>query len=262
MNLVSAISSPSYFSEGTLGHRALENHYKRIIENREKEEKDKIPYNLIIEQGRDVILTGAVEFDLPAETIEHLRNVYQQYAIYYKDDPWIPVAVEGEFSKVLAEIPELDTTITFLGKIDLIVENPQAGEGIVFPVDHKFVAQKTEYSRRSNQVIGYSWATDSNTLIINKVGKQKTLPPAEKFQRQILTVTPETIEEWKEQVIHKILEYEAYKESGFIPKRLSQCSNRGVKCMFYEICDSSQEMREGKLGILFKKNTSYHMGRE
>lgn len=261
MGLISAVNVPIYFIEGTIGHAGLAHHYSRIYENLSLPEDKRTPYSQIMDEAMGVMLVESANHTIPTENVENIRTSYQQYATHYFHDSWVPLLVpEGEFTKVLFESPELKLRIIFQGKIDLFVRDAQTNES--FPVDHKFLGQKTIYPRLSNQALGYGWATDSSIFVINKVGKQKSLPPQEKFERQIITITPEHITKWIEKTINNVLEYLTYKAKGYIPKKYAQCSNRGIKCAFYDVCDQPESSREDILRIAYKVNKEYHMGRE
>src|SRR5215471_6018305 len=123
----------------------------------------------------------ATKMDLAPEEIEEVIRNFNEYVDFYKDDPWETLAVESVGSKILYENEDYKFLYTF--KIDRFAKRDQ----IMAPWDYKTSKRRQETSSLSNQFIGYAWATDSNYVIVDKIGFQKTLKAAERFQRIFLS---------------------------------------------------------------------------
>lgn len=218
---------------GSLFHSILEKHYL-----------------LQIEKASDIILTVTDyarslyrEDEYPFDMVEECVKAYQEYAVHYNNDGWIPKAVETPFTKVIFE-NDLHK-IVMEGKIDLIVSNMNSS----FVVDHK-TSDKRDYSPTilGNQFKCYAWATDNFTVVKNDIGFQKTLGPTEKLQRHVLSYSKEHIEEWRESVIYYGLVAINMIQNEKFPMNESSC----FRCSYRKICETTADSREYKINNLFK----------
>ena len=124
------------------------------------------------------------------------------------------------------------------------------------PIDHKSYDRSYEVGRMSNQFKNYCVATESNYLIVDKIGFQKTLKPHEKFIRTPLTYDPILLEEWKRNIIYVVLnKYLQCIATGYWPMNETSCDKFNRKCDYYAICDSS-----GIESKNFKINSNYIPG--
>lgn len=107
----------SRLDRGTLYHKLLAMHYQLII-NGINDESQKLEYPQVIAAVREFARGLGREDLFPLDMIEECIESYQDYAVYYANDGWTPIAVEAPFSKTFYE--EEDLTIIMEGKIDLI----------------------------------------------------------------------------------------------------------------------------------------------
>ncbi len=141
----------------------------------------------------------ASKMAIDTETSDNVMFQFNAYCEFYTNDPWETLAVEGVGSAILFENAILK--IVYTGKMDRVVQQGN----IIAPMDHKSSERRGSVSSMSNQFIGYCFLLKVNHIIIDKIGFQKTLKPAERFQRFILHVDEERIEEWKNNTILTIL---------------------------------------------------------
>lgn len=225
---------------GSLFHEILEHHY-----------------NLLKAKEDDIIL-AVTEFarskyredEYPFEMVEESVKNYQEYASYYLNDNWNPLAVETPFTKIIFENDH--HKIVMEGIIDLIAENQNSN----FVVDHKTSEKRDLYPTiLSNQFKCYAWATGNYTVIKNDIGFQKTLGPAERFNRHVLSYTNEHIEEWRESVIYFGMRAIDYIENERFPMSESSC----FRCSYRKICEATPDSREYKINNLFRVADAYNI---
>lgn len=204
----------------------------------------------------------ASKMQLDTETSDNVMFQFNAYCEFYTNDPWVTLAVEEVGSKILFESPELK--IIYSGKIDRLVQQGN----IIAPMDHKSSERRGDVSSMSNQFIGYCFLLNCNHIIIDKIGFQKTLKPAERFQRFILNIDQGRIDEWVENsinyllvhlmtTVHNVDEAQRYftlyrtRANGYfgndkLPEKrlmnLTSC-DKYSGCQFRNVCESSPEGR-------------------
>lgn len=236
--------------KGDLMHKMLEPYYSMLLDQGPNPNSDTWqelqllagvkPEGDPVKIGVDAGLYFASKMAIPSEISNEVIDQFVAYCEYYKHDSWHPLAVEDVGSKILYEDDDLRIMYNF--KVDLLAErgNLQA------PFDHKTGSRRQEPSSLSNQFIGYCYALETDTIIVNKIGFQKTLKPAERFQRYILNVTKDRIEEWTDNSIYWIKQYAQFQEKDFFPMNLTSC-DKYSGCIFKKVCESAPENRDWKL---------------
>lgn len=180
----------------------------------------------------------ATKMDLGTDEVEEVFKQFSAYVEYYKDDPWETLAVEAVGSKILYENEDYQFIYSF--KIDRLARK----DSIIAPWDYKTSKQRKPTSPLSNQFLGYAWATDSNYMIVDKIGFQKTLSPAERFQRVILSYDSERIEEWRKNSIYWALQYaQLLEDPARAIMNLTSC-DKYSGCIFRNICERAASARE------------------
>lgn len=182
----------------------------------------------------------ASKMTLPLEEVEEIIYQFREYCNYYANDPWKPLAVEEVGSKMIYEDEEIKIVYNF--KIDLIGEQGK----IIAPFDHKSSKRRGDPSSLSNQFIGYAFGIDSSHVVVNKIGFQKTLKPAERFQRIILTIDESRKKEWLENTIWWCKMLDFHKQANNWPMNLTSC-DKYSGCVFANLCESSPEARDWKI---------------
>lgn len=192
----------------------------------------------------------ASRMNMPMEEAEEVIYQFKEYSEYYKHDSWHPLAVEEVGSKVLYEDEELKVIYTF--KIDLVAEQGRT----IAPFDHKTSKRRSAPSSLSNQFIGYCYGLNLNNIVINKIGFQKTLSPKERFQRFILTISKERIQEWVNNTVFwaRALNDAMIQEQW--PMNLTSC-DKYSGCVFMPVCESDPESRLYKIERDFKVNEQW-----
>lgn len=170
----------------------------------------------------------------------------EQYNTFYKNDFWVPLEVEIVKGDILYEDDEI--RILWKSKFDLITDTNQA----ILPCDHKTMKQRRDTMSLNNQFIGQCIIQKTRTVIINKVGFQKTLEPHEKFERAMVSYSAKRLIEWQGTILpywaYKLLEYS---ENDYWAPNFDHCENKYGNCTFKEVCECDPDDRERELKLHF-----------
>jgi hypothetical protein len=180
------------------------------------------------------------------EEVQTLMNAVEQSCDYWRaeDENCLEIlAVESPFAYVLYE--DDDIRIIISGKIDLLVNFSGIGRAASYqrlPMDHKTFSRDSMLLRKSNQFINYCNAVESNYLVVNRIGLQKTVKAEDKFKRLPLSYDPIYIADWRDNLTKMILnEYLGAVASGNWVEKPTSCNKFNRLCEYYTICDSSGE---------------------
>jgi len=240
---------------GTLAHEGLEVYFNGI--------KNGIHYNdrmqATLMKIRQVSSDPEHSNADPDEVNKILTAVEESCDLWRAEDENLIVhAVETPFDYVLYEDDYVRIIIS--GKIDLLCDILPLGRNAGYPnipFDHKTYGREFPTYRLSNQFTNYVIATDSNYLIVNKIGLQKSLKPVEKHKRIPLSFDPLIKQQWKENIINMILEqYLGCVTSGNWKMNFTSCYKFNRLCEYYEVCDSS-----GPEAKAFKLENNYVEGK-
>ena len=166
----------------------------------------------------------------------------EEYYEFYKNEHWVPLFVEQVKQKILYEDDEI--RIMWKAKLDLAADTNQG----IYPVDHKTMKQRRKTVKLNNQFKGQCIIMDTRGVFINKIGWQKTLKPAEKFVRELISYSGESLLEWQGETLpYWAKQLIVYSEMGYWPMNFSNCEGKYGPCPFMEICDSNPNMREQEL---------------
>ena len=193
--------------------------------------------------------------DMDLEEAEETRFQFEKYIEFYQNETWQPLAVEETGSKVLYE--DYDIKIIYSFKIDLIVDDGR----LIMPVDHKTQGRRDAPSSMENQFIGYCWALGRNYICINAIGFQKTLSPAERFQRYVLPISDARIAEWVKDTTYWAKYLAERLEKDHWPRSNNSCKGK-YGCRFLPVCGSDPELRGWKLDSEFVQGPSWDVAKE
>lgn len=249
---------------GSLVHHFLEHYYKALISGKSKQ--------VAIEEGMKnarLYITGCPscstfkptaeipkppcghklgEFagvqNMPA--ISDSRNIgyewaletCEQYVAHYKNDFWTPLEAEIVKGEVIYEDDEIQ--VLWKAKLDLIVDTNQS----IQPMDHKTMKQRRESVSLNNQFMGQCILTKSRNIVINKIGFQTSLKPAEKFERSMISYSADRLFEWSQEIVPyyaKLLVH--YSQSGHWPPNFTHCESKYGVCNFKDVCEADRNMR-------------------
>ncbi len=240
--------------KGSLMHAMLEIYYG-LLGNCGNREKSDVWQPILAEgmtppdtRNKDDIIRYAVtcghflagKTDLPFEEAEEAIYQFTEYAQYFYNDEWKPLAVEEVGSRILYEDENVRFIYNF--KIDLIAQKGN----LIAPFDHKTGNRRQNPTSLSNQFIGYSFGIDSQHVIVNKIGFQKTLKPNERFNRYILTIDKDRVEEWVDNSIYWCFVLLNYIDTNTWPMNLTSC-DKYSGCIYSTLCESNPQSRNWKI---------------
>lgn len=215
---------------GDLVHIGLENYYDKL--------KGGYHMDDCIEQMLLTVNIRSLESELPHEKITFLKQVLIENVHFWREeDKRLEILeIETPFAYTLFE----DDYIRFImiGKIDLLT-NDRRHDYFNLPYDHKSYDRDYPINQISNQFTNYSYATRSGYLVVNRIGMQKTLKPAEKYKRELLSFSRQQYDKWVKN--QRILAYRylfSASENEW-PMNTTSCDK------FNRICEYQQLCREG-----------------
>lgn len=227
----------SFFEKGTLVHFQLEHYYKEKLITGGPVGKDKI------EEIAELSRIKSLQFDLTLEEVgEHVFQ-FREYVRYYDDENIIPIYIEQPFMVKIYEDEDLIVYIS--GQPDLIFR--YSGSSDIAVMDHKRMTREFPYSPMRNQFQLYATAMQTDTVIVNKVGFQKTKAPKDRFVRTPLIYSPEILEEWKEDTINTAKEMVVYYNAQHFPRNRTSCEKFNG-CYLQRYCSTKPRARGFLLG--------------
>jgi len=201
-----------------------------------------------LEAGRYLAVKMALEPDTAQFILAHAADYFK----YYLRDTFVPLAVETVGTKVIYEDKDIKFLYTY--KIDLIV---QKGNNIM-AVDHKTSTRRESPTDMENQFLGYVWGLgQGSSIMINRIGLQKTLSPGQRFERFLFTYTQGRIDEWVENTVSTMFDILYAIDNDHFPRNMTSCFKYSSGCQFLAICSSDPQLRDYKRERLYHISTKW-----
>jgi hypothetical protein len=248
---LAAFEKPSYVDEGDLFHFFLENYYKN--------KRDSKDYNLdhIIELGRNRATTLNINYNELEENIK----LFREYVSYYSQESWRIEDVEVPFAVELFTDEALDIRIVLEGKIDLLASEEKTGVKLV--IDHKRVNRNYTPYDRDNQKLAYCLASGRRDFIINQIGDQKSYDVEKRMKRYYFNYSEHQIEEFTENTLEWSFEMikvmKANSEGKFVRRNYNSCYRFNMKCLFYDVCNTTEDNKNFKLEQAFRPKVNFDL---
>jgi hypothetical protein len=233
---------------GSLAHGGLEVYFTALSRGEHYDDRMKATLMKIRE-----LSSNPDESNAEPEDVSVILNAVEQSCDYWRaeDENSLEIlAVETPFAYELFS----DDTVRIIisGKIDLLVNFKGIGRNASYerlPIDHKTFSRDSMLLRKSNQFINYCSAVESNYIVINRIGLQKTLKAEDKFKRIPLSYDPIYISDWKKNLTAMLLnEYLSCVATEIWPEKPTSCNKFNRLCEYYAICDSSgQDSKNNKI---------------
>lgn len=233
---------------GSLAHGGLEVYYKLLGEGIHYDERMQSCLMKIRE-----LSSNPNESNSEPEEVDTILQAVEQSCDYWRAEDENSLEVLGVEQPFAYQLYEDETVrIIISGKIDLLVNFKGIGRSASYerlPIDHKTFSRESPLLRKSNQFINYCNVVESNYLVVNRIGLQKTLKAEDKFKRLPLSYDPIYIQAWKDNLIAMLLnEYLGCIASGAWVEKPTSCNKFNRLCEYYSICDSSgQDAKDNKL---------------
>jgi hypothetical protein len=240
MHLTRAGTRPAYFDYGELMHFLCEFYYKDFMQGISKV------------QSRDHAITEARSFypqlELPIEECEQCISNFIEYTKYYQNDGWTPLRVEEPFTVELFRDDDFpwndgDKGLRLIaeGIIDLEIQNANQNELLV---DHKTPGRRQEPETLSYQFMLYCLVRDKRKIVVNAIGKQKSLGPSEKFNRYERMYSKEVLDEFAAGVILRVIRWLRTCEAEDYEPDFTCCHKFNSDCQYLNICRQEPKMRD------------------
>src|SRR6188768_1682758 len=173
----------------------------------------------------------------------------EQYFEFYKNDAFIPLAVEHVKREVIYEDDEI--RVMWKAKLDLVVDTNQIG---IVTMDHKTFKQRREQSTLNNQFTGHCVLYNTRNVIVNKIGLQSSIKNiADRLTREVVSYSSDRIDEWQSEIVpYYAYKYIQFSETGYWPPDYTHCDNKYGACMYTEVCEANRNMREEVLKANFQ----------
>ncbi len=170
---------------------------------------------------------------------KYVLQTCEEYFEHYKNDYWVPLEVETVKREILFEND--DIRIMWKAKLDLVVDTNQA----ILPIDHKTMKQRRDTLSLNNQFIGQCIIMKTRNVIINKIGFQTSLKPAEKFIRSTISYSSDRLIEWQSETLpYWAYQLLLYNETEYYPPNHTNCETKYGNCMYKDVCEADRGMRE------------------
>lgn len=247
-----SVTSIYALDRGTLLHLLLAEYYRLKMQNIEEQ----VAIERSIEKGRKSSLE--IEGLNNQECVE-VYFQFREYCRYWSDkiELFYPLQIETPFFKKIYEDDQL--IIGLQGIIDYL--GKYIGTDGIVVVDHKGVSQRTEYSLLRNQFKNYCIAAETDTAIVNKIGFQKTLSPAERFTRQTITYSKDQLQEQIEVLTATGKEMLVAMKSEYYPPNFTSC-DKYAGCTFAEhFCSARPDVRPLRIGTYFVVGKKWDVGK-
>ena len=232
---------------GQIVHTYLEHKYRNQINGFGRKESHQYGMTAaqIYSRSEEVRNTSDEDIALALDTCE-------QYNTHYMNDSITPVEVEVVKDKLLYEDDEI--AILWKAKLDLLADFSNG----IFPFDHKTMSQRRDVVSLNNQFMGQCLVSGTRTMLVNKIGFQKTLKPNEKFSRTPVTYSFDRLMEWQSTILpYWAKQMVAYHEMNFWPPNFTHCESKYGYCQFKKICETDTSFREASLQADFVVGTKW-----
>lgn len=236
------LTKSAALDRGGVMHHGFEAYYKGL--------QNQLTFDKCVDSGLLAIKVALTDSDLSSTDGNRCLEVLEENLIRWRieDQGWVISAVEQAFSFVLYE-DEL-IRILMIGKIDLLWSNHQYTN---LPVDHKTYDRDFPLSRLANQFTCYAFATESDYLLVNRVGFQTSIKPEVKHKRVPLSYDPIFKEQWRQNVIKWAWKYYDAHANNSWEMNNTSCFKFNRLCEFHGVCETTgEENKIYKLETQFK----------
>lgn len=238
-NKVQGANKTEALDKGSLVHEGFGVYFTELSKETKYDDRMQLSLNKIRE-----ISSNPDQSNLDPDDVEVLLKAFEESCDFWRseDENCLTIlAVEQPFANLLYEDDIVRLILS--GKIDLLTNFRGLGRNASYqnlPFDHKTFSRDSPIHRKSNQFINYCNAVESNYLIVNRVGLQKSLKAEEKYKRIPLSYDPIYIQDWKDNLTKMLLnEFMTCAAENYWPEKPTSCNKFNRLCEYYSICDSS-----------------------
>lgn len=173
------------------------------------------------------------------EAFEVFRGCFL-YREHWKNETWVPLAVERGFSKVLYE--DEQNLFVYEGRPDLVCLDNRGSKTLVVS-DLKTQAQQYSYYQCNNQAFGYLWNFSGANFVYNYIKFTNT----PEFRREVFQYSQTQLEAWVSDTTEWFFRVKHSLQSNHFLKSLN-CQSRWGLCDFHHICEQPRD--DMKLAVI------------
>lgn len=234
--------------KGILVHELTKIYYRRKMAILKKED----PGPELNDQLQVMKMKMIPKLALSPDDVQHVDKTVREYITFYQDEGWEPRAVEEWFNYPLGETGQ--NVYILYGKLDLIVYVPRKDKLMV--VDTKSGGRVYQSSPLEIQPMSYCLGAAIPTFCRNNIGLQTSMKVHERFTRPLWNYDPEILEEFRQDVINRLMMYEVHTATGFYPRNHSACMRNFRKCDYHDVCFALKDNRMRRLNAFFTRRQS------
>lgn len=232
---LTTVAKNENFEEGDLLHQMKEMYNLALKQYKTSIIYDNNSYDRLLKACEDFGQWYSIKLELLPSESDSVIYQFLAHSRFTRMDGVEILEVERPYIINLYKDDELG--VYYTGKIDRLTNTPNFG---IVPRDYKKAKQSTAPEPLSNQFTGYCYATNSDVIIVDKVGFQKTMPPEKRFREFPLYYNAFKKEEWKQDTIWWACMYAFYIETNTWPRNRTAC-DKYSGCEFTYICDAQDE---------------------
>lgn len=223
-------------------------------------------WELAVDRGLlSIRRTAAEKSDLSNDEITViLDKVEESFRVWRAKDISLEILeVERPFMFTLYEDEKF--RLILIGKIDLLVNDYPNYMNL--PIDHKSYERDFPLRRNTNQFTLYSYAMQSNYLMVNRigmadsigVGTRRSKDPADRHKRPILSYDKLFWDTWKKETVEWMFKYYECIRTGTWLRNRTSCDKFNRKCEYLEqVCDrSGEESQRQALASFYKQGEKW-----
>ncbi|MGA8764735.1 MAG: hypothetical protein WB562_17835, partial [Candidatus Sulfotelmatobacter sp.] len=183
----------------------------------------------------------------------HVLNTALEYCDFYKNDSWKPVEVEHVKGQLIYE--DGDIRILWKAKYDLIVDTNNG----LFPIDHKTMSMdRGNIDILNNQFMGQAYLLKGRSMMVNKIGFQKSYKTNEKFERVVINYTFDQLTEWSQEIVpYWARMMVMYAKNNIWPPNFQHCEHKFGRCEFYDVCSVDRSIRPNEIKQKFMRGKKW-----
>lgn len=201
--------------------------------------------------------SGKDEFNRKVIGYNYVFNTMDQYFDFWRNDSFTIIGAEEVRGEVIYEDSEI--RILWKAKFDRIIDSDNG----MMSMDHKTMSSDREIVSLNNQFMGQCVLLKSRNVIVDKIGWQSSLKPAEKFKRELVSYSADRLAEWRNEILPYYANMlVAYNESENYPPNFNHC-DKYFKCQFLrDVCSIDRNLRDDALNAYFEKGKTWDISND
>lgn len=182
----------------------------------------------------------AKRLNVPSKEAFDVFRACFQYREHWKDETWVPLAVERGFSKVLYE--DDSNLFIYEGRPDLVCLDNGVSKTLVVS-DLKTQSQQYSYYQFNNQALGYLWNFEGANFVYNYIKFTKEV----EFRREAFQFHQVQIDKWVSDTTEWYFRVKQSLQRNKFLQSLN-CQSKWGLCAYHPICEQPRD--DMKLAVI------------